>query len=83
MGFTIGDRVMCTDEQDYNRNIIGVCGTVRGYDADDHNYVAVEFDKDVQGHTCDGRIEHGFGYYVEAPKLIIENTDDERHFIRR
>lgn len=63
--FKVGDRVRTIDGAWF----IDI-GTVRGYDPEDENSVAVESDS-VKGHTCEGIVPSGLGWWVEEDDLQI------------
>lgn len=69
--FKVGDRVYCIEEHDGNTHIIGQVGTVRGIISAFHE-LAIEFDKDVHGHTLSSayKCPHGHGWSIPPEKLV-------------
>lgn len=81
--FHIGDRVECINEVAFATIHKGDTGTVvRIIDESDFPAIGVEWDRylGARGHTCDGRCEDGYGYYIyhEIIKVIgAEYKEDD------
>ena len=77
--FKIGDRVVLVDKKPPgacdNRFLNeGYCGTVVNLnDALDHNWVGVQWDDEIFGHSCGGFAKDGFGWNVHMD--AIEHMD--------
>lgn len=77
--FEIGDRVCSiVNYPDDNQNIvIGSVGTVVNID---YNIICVEWDDDVEGHTCDGNAMDGHGWNVEEYQIELEDDGVQYEF---
>lgn len=38
--------------------------------------IGVKWDKNVSGHDCDGRCEYGFGWWVDATSIELDDLSD-------
>lgn len=65
--FKVGDRVKCTKSVDKKTAVIGKYGTVMHVSWD--NRYAVEFDVNIDGHSCAGRVKSTRGWYCPADAL--------------
>lgn len=78
--FNIGDRVKADiNNPSGNMKIrVGDHGTVRDI-SDTGSIIGVEWDNDVDGHTCRGACEHGHGWqmYYNEISLVEEEVDFE------
>ena len=74
--FKVGDRVKVKKNTDtINRRTVGECGTVKKLLA--NNYCAVEFDKFVGGHDCDGFAKDGYGWnFVEDVLDLVKHQNE-------
>lgn len=80
--FKVGDRVKVKkDTITLNRNTVGECGTVKELLTD--NYCAVEFDKFVGGHDCNGFAKDGHGWNCAEDALDLVKTQNETIVIYR
>ena len=73
MKFKKGDRIIMIQNQGI-KDLIGLKGTILGNIGGNPPW-AVQFDKNIYEHDCDGRGENGYCYYVhtENMKLIEED----------
>ena len=55
----VGTRVKCLKEYDGNKAVIGKLGTIVRADA---SVTGIQFDENVNGHSCGGRCTHGYGW---------------------
>lgn len=69
--YKVGDRVCCIEKHDGNSHIIGQVGTVRALVPAFHE-LAIEFDKDVHGHTLSSahKCPQGRGWSIPPEKLV-------------
>lgn len=80
--FKVGDRVKVKKNTvTINRNTVGECGTVKKLLM--NNYFAVEFDKFVDGHDCDGFAKEGHGWNCVEDALDLVKTQNETIVIYR
>lgn len=80
--FKVGDRVKVKKNTvTINRNIVEECGTVKKRLM--NNYFAVEFDKFVDGHDCDGFAKEGHGWNCVEDALDLVKTQNETIVIYR
>lgn len=80
--FKVGDRVKVkNDTVTINRRTIGKCGTVK--ELLTNNYCAVEFDKFVGGHDCNGFAKEGHGWNFKEDVLDLVETQNETIVIYR
>lgn len=82
MNFKVGDRVIYTQDEDlgYATVISLDCSdkTHQGYN--DGKHIAIFFENDVGGHTCNGRCEDGHGFYASkelCEKIFEPPTPEE------
>ena len=67
--FKLGQRVMVSDPKDESNPYINKeCGTILGHGIDTYT-IAVQFDKFVNGHDCDGRGTYGYCWYVPIDNI--------------
>lgn len=71
--FKVGDRVVGVGEHD-GITIDGLVGTIIN-DRQNHGYCGVEFDKDIDGHSCFGRGKYGHCWNVDTNKLKPYSND--------
>lgn len=79
--FKVGDRVTCIKVYDGRQEALNETGTV--VDAPDtEEYVGVAFDKLVQGHDCNGRCDHGHGWYfhIYVDEYLVLSTEESFTF---
>lgn len=76
-GFKVGDRVVCIDDKDYIKRLIGKHGRVVSVD-DDALPIGVEFDEDIYGHSCDERAKGGHGWYFKTNELCHEQPTKQK-----
>lgn len=78
--FNVGDRVkyVSKDPCDGNYKIIGKVGTVVDVEELDFDYkrVGVEFDEDVNGHSCDGKGKKNHCWNVPISRVEKVKTED-------
>lgn len=78
--FNVGDRVkyVSKDPYDGNYKIIGKVGTVVDVEELDFDYkrVGVEFDEDVNGHSCDGKGKKNHCWNVPISRVEKVKTED-------
>jgi hypothetical protein len=69
--FKLGNRVICTDN--YGRVTIGMKGTVVEIKLKGNDWIGVNWDKLITGHSCNKHCKKGKGYYLpkENIKLIV------------
>lgn len=80
--FKVGDRVKVKKNTvTINKNTVGECGTVKKLLM--NNYFAVEFDKFVDGHDCDGFAKEGHGWNCVEDALDLVKTQNETIVIYR
>lgn len=74
MEFKVGDRVKCVSN--YFQNTVGQKGTILGLDKDSKLLIAVEFDRNIDGHSCNGMGKRRHCYWLrkEYLKLINDET---------
>lgn len=70
--FKKGDRVKCINNDGWCRDIIGRYGVVVEVRENDY---AVEFDKFMDGHSCNGNAKHGYGWYCTNKMLEIVSQE--------
>lgn len=75
--FHIGDRVCASKGRpDGNDSIsAGDAGTVCIIGKGGAR-IGVKWDKNVSGHDCDGRCEYGFGWWVDATSIELDDLSD-------
>lgn len=76
MKFKVGDRVICKGDYD-NKNIVGKVGTVKIVHSECN--IGIEFDTDINGHTCSGTCESGHGYFV--PEAFLMKLKDNHKIV--
>lgn len=71
--FKVGDRVVCIDDEDENRVVKNAHGRVACLEGGIYkDWIGVEFDKDVGGHSLFGRAKEDHGYYIQRKNLRHE-----------
>ncbi len=77
--FKVGDRVKCIDSVGFNERVKDSHGTVRDVNPDG-DWVEVEFDDNIGGHTLDGKCKDGHGWVCPSKKLKVEQYKEvKRH----
>lgn len=66
--FKVGDRVRGINAHDGNEKIVGELGTIIYIFS--NGDVSVKFDKGINGHSCNGKCEHGHGW--DCPPDALE-----------
>lgn len=80
--FKVGDKVKVKKNTNtINRKTVGKFGTVKKLLT--NNYCAVEFDKFVGGHDCDGFAKDGYGWNFPEDALDLVKTQNETIVIYR
>jgi len=84
--FNIGDRVILRedlDEETFERCIDlnfslqpEMTGTVCAVSQYDGTSIGIDFDLEIDGHSCEGNCEEGHGWYVMPEALEYENSLD-------
>lgn len=64
--FKVGDRVICNSTLDDADKVFGLSGSVVHISG---VRVGVNWDEDIDGHTCGQRCKPGFGWYVNNTAL--------------
>lgn len=79
----VGDRVIGVGKVD-GKNIDGLEGTIKAIDKDLIRSFAIEFDKNIDGHSCEGRCKINHGWYVSEgyikpinETIVIYRKDNE------
>lgn len=80
IGFDIGDRVLLTEDNpdDNYKLVCGDTGVVVGTKetcVPDDPILKIRWDKYVDGHSCDGLCEDGYGWNVSALSLRVISED--------
>ena len=71
--YNIGDRVRCIDDFDGNSLVLNATGTIVAVLDDGYS---VEFDCNVEGHTCGGTAKDGHGWYLDKYCIALLEEDD-------
>lgn len=69
MEFHVGQRVKATASYCNNCRIINKVGTIV-YVSDDEDRCGICFDEYISGHSCDGRCNHGHGWFIPCTLLV-------------
>lgn len=69
--FKVGDRVVCIDVFCDNTLVRGAHGTIRDVYKNDELF-GIEFDKNVNGHGCNGQVKFGHGWWCTSRVLMHE-----------